>query len=129
MPGDRQPSGQFVRYRLSRASRLRTASDFQAVKVGGKSWTGRYFILAILRSGDPTPVRLGIVTTRRVGGAVLRNRLRRLVREIFRRHQHRIERGIRLVTIVRRSATAIALPELERDWLRLAERASILAAA
>jgi ribonuclease P protein component len=69
------------------------------------------------------------VSTRRIGIAVLRNQFRRRIREIFRRHQHRLPRGLRLVTIARKTALTTTLAELERDWLRLAERASILAAA
>jgi ribonuclease P protein component len=116
-------------YRFPRASRLRRSADFRQIKARGKSVTGRYFIVATRRTGEELPPCLGIVTTRRIGGAVIRNRLRRQVRDIFRRNQHRILRGIQLVTVVRGSAVNISLRELEQDWLRLTERASILAAA
>jgi ribonuclease P protein component len=68
------------------------------------------------------------VATRRLGNAVTRNRVRRKIREIFRLNQHRIRKGFWLVTIARFSSAIADYEELERDWLRLAERASILAA-
>jgi hypothetical protein len=43
-------------------------------------------------------------------------------------NQHRIRKGFWLVTIARFSSAVADYEELERDWLRLAERASILAA-
>jgi len=70
---------------------------------------------------------MGIVATRRLGNAVTRNQVRRKIREIFRLNQHRIRKGHWLVTIARLSSARAAYQELERDWLRLAERASILA--
>ncbi len=124
-----EPPRTLRRFRFTRSARLRSAADFREVRLNGKSWTGKFFVLAVLRGGDQLPARLGIITTRRLGIAVLRNRVRRQIREIFRRHQHRIARGVCLVTIARQSALVAALSELERDWLRLAERASILAAA
>jgi ribonuclease P protein component len=67
------------------------------------------------------------VATRRLGNAVTRNQVRRKIREIFRLNQHRIRKGFWLVTIARFSSAVADYEELERDWLRLAERASILA--
>lgn len=115
------------RYRFPKASRLSRAADFKRVKQGGKSWTGRYLVFGVLLQTETNQNRIGIVTTRKLGSAVVRNRVRRRIREIFRLHQFELISGIWLVTIARISATTATFRELERDWLRLAERASILA--
>jgi ribonuclease P protein component len=116
-----------MRFKFSRLSRLSRASEFSLVKASGKSWTGKHLILAILTRETEAAPRIGIIATRRLGNAVSRNQVRRRIREIFRLNQHRIQRGFWLVTIARLSSANATFDELRRDWLRLVERASILA--
>jgi ribonuclease P protein component len=116
-----------VRFKFPRSARLSHASEFNLVKASGKSWHGKHLVLATLTRDMDTPSRIGILATRRVGNAVNRNKIRRKIREIFRLNQHRILKGLWLVTNARVSSVVASYHELERDWLRLAERASILA--
>jgi ribonuclease P protein component len=116
-----------IRFKFSRAARLSRSSEFRLVKASGKSWTGKYLVLAILMRDSEEPSRIGIIATKRLGNAVSRNQVRRRIREIFRLNQHRIKKGFWVVTIARLSAAKAAFDELQRDWLRLVERASILA--
>ena len=116
-----------IRLKFSRASRLSRASEFRLVKASGKSWTGKHLILAILTRETEAAPRIGIIATKRLGNAVSRNQVRRRIREIFRLNQHRIQGGFWLVTIARLSSANATFDELRRDWLRLVERASILA--
>jgi ribonuclease P protein component len=114
------------RFRFPKASRLTRTAEFALVKKDGKSWIGRHVTLGILQRAGESATRLGIITTRRIGQAVVRNRVRRRLREIFRLNQHRLISGVWIVTIARVSATEATFHQLERDWLRLAGRASIL---
>jgi ribonuclease P protein component len=114
------------RLTFSRTHRLNRASEFGLVKESGKSWTGRHLVMAVLKNEVNVPARIGIITTRRLGGAATRNLIRRRIREIFRLHQYAIRRGVWIVTIARFTASRASYAELERDWLRLAERASIV---
>ena len=116
-----------IRFKFSRSARLSRSSEFRLVKASGKSWTGKYLVLAILMRDAEEPTRIGIIATKRLGNAVSRNQVRRRIREIFRLNQHRIKKGFWVVTIARLSAAKAAFDELQRDWLRLVERASILA--
>jgi ribonuclease P protein component len=70
--------------------------------------------------------RAGLVTSSRLGGAVVRNRVRRRMREIVRQHQHKLRQGVWFVIIARHEAATATYGELEDEWLRLARRASIL---
>src|SRR6266542_3885643 len=70
--------------------------------------------------------RVGFITTRRLGGAVVRNRVRRRLREIVRRHQHDLRQDFWIVIIARRDAAHASYRGLEDEWLRLARRAFIL---
>lgn len=114
------------RFRLPRSARLTRASEFKLVKQNGKSFTGKYFVLAVFRPPYASPVRAGLVASRRVGPAVVRNRVRRRLREVYRLNRSRICPGWWLVMIARVTASSASLAQLQQDWLRLAGRASIL---
>ena len=115
-----------IKLRFSRSSRLQRAAEFKLVRAFGKTWTGTHLIMAVLYREADLPSKIGIVTTKRLGRAVVRNRIRRRIREIFRLNQHQLRRGHWVVMIARASSACASYQELERDWLRLAERASIL---
>jgi ribonuclease P protein component len=84
-------------------------------------------MLAVATSAPETKMRVGLVTSKKVGNAVARNRVRRRLREIIRRHQHEVINGIWMVVIASARAAAATCSMLEDEWLRLAKRASILA--
>ncbi len=84
-------------------------------------------MLGVLETGAGEPFRAGFVTSKRVGPAVVRNRVRRRLREIVRRHQHEIRPGLWLVCVARPAAAQASYQALEDEWLRLAGRTFILA--
>jgi len=108
------------------ARRLLRPQEFLRVKTEGKAEGGRLLVLGVLETGVDEPMRAGFVTSKRVGGAVVRNRIRRRLREIVRRHQHALQAGRWLVVIARPAAARASYRALEDEWLRLAKRAFIL---
>jgi ribonuclease P protein component len=64
--------------------------------------------------------RLGIAATRKIGGAVQRNRAKRLIREVFRRNK--IVQGFDVVVIPKRELLDASLSTLEADYRSLVER-------
>jgi ribonuclease P protein component len=112
---------------FGKARRLIRPADFLRVKTEGATQRGSLVILATLETGDPAPFRAGFVTSKRIGGAVVRNRVRRRLRDIVRRHQHELRAGIWIVCIARPPSARAAYGALEDEWLRLAKRAFILA--
>ncbi|PYM03160.1 MAG: ribonuclease P protein component [Verrucomicrobia bacterium] len=116
------------RLRFSKSRRLTLDLEFQRVRTEGSSVRGETLTLGVLKNAEPNAAaRAGFITSRRVGSAVVRNRTRRRLREIFRKHQHKISGGVWIVTIATVGAARVTFPALEDEWLRLAERASILA--
>ena len=111
---------------LARSQRLILPSEFERVREEGRAARGPLLTLGVL-APSLGPVRAGFVTSRKVGNAVMRNRVRRRLRAIFRRHQHQITPATWVVTIARPPAARATSAELEQEWLRLAERTSILA--
>ena len=109
-----------------RSRRLTRAAEFRQVRESGKKLGGDFVAISVLDTQTAAPFRSGIITSRKIGGAVVRNRTRRRLREVVRRNQRAIRPGIWIVTIARPRAATATYHELEQDWLRLAKRASIL---
>lgn len=73
---------------------------------------------------ESRPVRrIGITASRKVGGAVVRNRVKRGVREWFRRNRHELPEDVDVVVIARPPAAALSRPELYGQLSELARRA------
>ena len=114
------------RFRFPAARRLQLSRDFARVRQEGRTLRGGLLMLGVLSVDTEAVFRVGLVTSKRVGGAVVRNRVRRRLREIVRRHQHALGSGLWLVLIARPAAASASPAALEDEWLRLLGRASIL---
>jgi ribonuclease P protein component len=66
-------------------ARLRKRAEFLAVRRGEKR-RGRFFLLEVLERGDEHAARVGFTVTKKVGNAVVRNRIRRRLKEAVRVH-------------------------------------------
>ena len=124
---DMTKGGPAKSFTFSKSRRLASTADFDRIRKQGRVERGKFIVLSFLRTGG-NGFRAGFVTSRAIGRAVVRNRVRRRLREIVRRHQHEIVGGPLVVTIARRNAAAASYEQLEGEWLRLARRASILSA-
>ena len=113
-------------FSFPRARRLTRPAEFMQVREQGKAQRGALLTLGVLSLPQETPFRAGVVTSKRVGGAVVRNRIRRRFRELVRRHQHAVRGGVWLVLVARPAAARASYQALEDEWLRLAKRALIL---
>jgi ribonuclease P protein component len=88
--------------RFLKAEHLRRPADFQRVYERRRSASDEWLIVYACENGLPH-LRLGCSVSRKVGGAVRRNRLRRLYREAFRLTKHEMPAGLDLVLIPRQS--------------------------
>lgn len=72
-----------------------------------------------------SPVRLGVVTSKKIGAAVARSRARRLLRESFRLHQHHLARPVELVLVARNSIGGKGFADVEKDYVAALKRARL----
>jgi ribonuclease P protein component len=114
------------RQRLGRDSRLGQNRDFMRVRQQGERLAFGCLIANWHRLPDGTSPKLGVVTSRRIGNAVARNRARRLLRESFRLHQHELSRPVELVLVARNSIAGRDFAGVEKDFLTVLRRASLL---
>ena len=108
-----------------RSRRLKQEGEFARARAQGRRLICGCLIANVLpRPGLPT-ARLGVVTGKKVGNAVARNRARRLMRESFRLHQHELAGPVDLVLVARPSIAGKKLAEVERDFLRVLRQARL----
>ena len=112
--------------RLRRTARLRQQRDFARVRQEGQ----RLALGCLVANWNTLPEgaasRLGVVTSRQIGGAVVRSRARRLLRESFRQHQHDFAHPVELVLVARNSIAGKNFAAVEKDFLAALNRANLL---
>ena len=101
------------------AERIRRRAEFQQVYERGTKVHSRYCTVFILPN-ERLVGRLGIAATRKLGGAVQRNRAKRLIREVFRRNK--IAQGFDVVVVPKREFLEASLTVLEADYRTSLER-------
>ena len=114
-----------VRLKFPKTARLKQAGEFQKLKREGVSFHGKYMVLSVLKVQPVTEARIGIITSRRVGPAVIRNRVRRRFREFIRADRSRLQSSYWIVLIARQRAAGATLLQVQAEWRMLAARATV----
>jgi ribonuclease P protein component len=89
---------------MNRRHRLSRSEEFQRVRRQGRSWSHALLVLLAVRN-DLSCTRFGFLVSKRIGKAVVRNRVRRLLREAARARLGRIAVGWDIVLIARAPIT------------------------
>ena len=105
--------------RFTRTEHIRKRAEFQRVYDRGWKISGRFATMFML-ANDGEAGRLGIAATKKFGGAVQRNRAKRLIREVFRRNK--IAPGFDIVVVPRRELLDAGLTAFEAEYRRNVER-------
>jgi ribonuclease P protein component len=103
-----------------RSKRLRKRADFLRVQASGARVQTRSFVVLIAPGAGEGDCRLGIVASRKVGGAVERNRAKRLVREAFRRQAGLFPARVDVVIVVRPVIVGLSQEDVDTDLCRAA---------
>lgn len=104
--------------------RFQRSSEFLRVKTAGRAYSGRLMTVGVLKGCAASKV--GLITSKRVGGAVDRNRVRRQLRELMRLTRSEWTPGVCVVVIARHAAVKASFEALRGEWFHLARRAGVL---
>lgn len=106
---------------------LRAAKDFAALQRSTRSRAERLLVVR-MAANDQGRTRFGIATGRRIGGAVVRNRVRRRIRESLRALVPRLEIGWDVLIVARPDSATASLAELAGTLERLLDKVGVLRA-
>ncbi len=112
-------SGEPQRFR--RGDRLRKRYEFRQAQLRGRRIHTPHFLIVVLPNALQN-TRLGITVTKKVGTAVERNRIKRVVREVFRRNRTLFPGGHDFVFIAKRGSTDVAYDSLLSELQRAARK-------
>jgi len=102
------PSGQEG---FPKTARLRKRREFSRLSRSGRKTHSANFVV-ITQTNDVGETRLGVTVSGKVGNAVVRNRIKRLVREFFRRGRRDLARGIDVLVIARKRAIDLSFSQV-----------------
>lgn len=111
---------------LSRHKRIKFSRDFHRARDLGERYTSRYFIANFLRKPNQKVSRLGVITSRKLGPAIVRNRARRILRAAFRTCYDSISAPIDLVLVARKRITGRKSTLITQELLRFLESNNLL---
>jgi len=100
--------------KFPKSARLRKRPEFLKLSRTGRKIHSAHFVI-VSGINDRGVSRLGITVSGKVGNAVARNRIKRSLRELFRRRRHELSRGVDLLVIAKQSASEISSREIAEE--------------
>jgi ribonuclease P protein component len=111
---------------LKRDQRVKQGRDFARIKNKGRRLTRGCLIANWMELPAGLPPRVGVITNKKLGNAVVRSRARRLLREAFRLHQRELKQPVDIVLVARASIVGKKLPQVEQDYLTVLRQGQLL---
>ena len=113
------------KFTFKKINKLKSKKSFQFVYGKGRTVVDPMSVFYIVADqGDS--LKIGLAVGKKLGCAVVRNRVKRLMRETFRMHQAQLKKGYHIVWVARQKLTKADLKTFERVFLRLVKRAALL---
>jgi ribonuclease P protein component len=113
-------------YALHHSHRLRKNEEFQVVFQKGKSCANKHFVVYAMPREGQAPFRIGISISKKIGNAIIRNRVKRYIRESVMSLEDKILAGVDLVLIVRQGIDQLPLETLRNSLAHVLKRAQVL---
>ena len=109
-----------------KSARIQASSDFRNHKENGERLVKGCLLANWQLLPSNSFSRLGVVTSRHLGKAVIRNRARRLMRECFRLHKKKLRSEVDLILVARKSIAKKSFFDVEKDFIALLKKCNLL---
>jgi len=113
-------------FTLHRSHRLKKNEEFQLVFQKGNSSANKQFVVYATRKEGQATFRAGISVSKKLGNAVVRNRVKRLIREAIASLEAEIKPGLDLVIIARPGLEEMSLESIRSSLVHVLKRAKVL---
>lgn len=111
---------------MKKAYRVKKNTEFQTIIKSGKSFANREFVLYYKEKPAQNHFRVGISVGKRIGHAVQRNRIKRLIREVFIELEPYIKENVDMIIIARKSVVDKSYHEVKKSILHLLKKEKLL---
>ena len=113
------------RFNFGKMERIKSKKGFQLVYSSGRSVVDSLSVIYVL-TFPSDKVQIGLAVGKKLGNAVLRNHVKRMMREVFRNRKHELKAGSRIVWVARKKLIAADYHTYDRVFMRLVKRAGLL---
>ena len=103
---------------MKRFPSIKKNTEFREIYDTGKPRANKYLVMYVRKNGLDHS-RIGISVSKKIGNSVVRHRMTRLLREVFRLHTSEIRQGNDFVVVVRKTAAGLSYRETEKAFLHL----------
>lgn len=111
---------------LQKVYRLKKKSDIQLLFKKGKSIADPYLVLYLYKRTEGQHPRIAFAVSKKIGNAVVRNRIKRLLREGVRPYVSQLDRNYDIIFVARAKIKGISLQDIEKCILKLLTRGKLL---
>jgi ribonuclease P protein component len=111
---------------MKKAFRIKKNKEFQMVFKGGNSVANRQFVLYYFPKDQKVPFRIGLSVSKKVGKAVIRNRIKRYIRQVFTDLKEDIKPGFDFVVIARKPTAEMDFHETKKSLLHVLKKAKVI---
>ena len=105
---------------------IKKSREFKEIYQNDKSFATKNLVMYILKKGDMERNRLGISVSRKVGNSVVRHKIIRRIREIFRGTEEKLEKPFDLVLLCRAGSKYLEFSKLREEFFYLCKKHDIL---
>ncbi|MFY4776217.1 ribonuclease P protein component [Metabacillus sp. RGM 3146] len=110
---------------MKKRNRIKKNDDFQDVFKKGKSMANRQFVIYMLDNPEEKEFRLGLSVSKKIGNAVTRNRVKRLIRQIFQEEKESLLKGRDYIVIARKPAAEMNYQEVKSSLFHLFKKTKV----